>query len=137
MRDWPVVRDQGWLQDVLGSKKAAKYWGKQFEETSKGNIDSWGYRWTFACWREGMISVLPEVNLVKNIGFGEGATHTKGDNKGDASSMTKPLQFPLRYPAHMIVDRRADTYTMKTRFSRPFVRRLFSKVRRVLLGVSR
>jgi len=133
MSAWPTLRNQHWLRDFLGTKAAATYWARQFEETAKGNIDSWGYRWTYSCWREGMISVLPEVNLVKNIGFGSEATHTTGDNSNDVSSRTRPIEFPLRHPVHMIVDRQADSYTIKTRFrSRPLVWRVASRLKRLL-----
>lgn len=135
MKDWPAIRDQGWLADVLGSSSAAQSWAQNFEETWNGNIDTWDYQWTFSVWREGMVSILPEVNLVRNIGFGEDATHTRGSNEGDVSSRTAAISFPLRHPRHMIVDRRADDFTIKTRFrTRSLARRVVNKAIRVIKG---
>ena len=31
---------------------------------------TWDYQWAFACWLRSGLSVLPNVNLVSNIGFG-------------------------------------------------------------------
>jgi len=94
----------------LGDRLVARALTAMFDEVrEKGDSFSvWDYQWTFTCWREGMISILPAVNLVKNIGFGEDATHTTGDNSNDVSSRTRPLEFPLRHPVHMIVDSVAD-----------------------------
>jgi hypothetical protein len=52
--------------------------------------------------------VLPAVNLISNIGFGPGATHTKKANSAIANQATEPIEFPLKYPARIVRDRAAD-----------------------------
>lgn len=138
MDAWPVIRNEKWLEDVLCSKAGARYWERQFDETSRGNIDTWGYRWTYSCWREGMISVLPNVNLVKNIGFGADATHTRGSNAKDPSSRTHPMRFPLKHPVHMIGDRIADQRFLKTLIgkSRSLKRRMKKLIVFCVRGIS-
>ncbi len=42
----------------------------------KGQIDSWAVRWGYQASKENMVSIFPRKSLVKNIGFGEDATHT-------------------------------------------------------------
>ena len=133
MNDWPKIRDEKWLVDALGSIPAAKYWAGLFEKTWKGNIDSWDYRWTFAVWREGMIAILPKVNLVKNIGFRHDATHTTGSNAGDPSSVTQSMDFPLHHPSYMIIDRMADKFTIATHFRRISLwKRVIIKLKKII-----
>lgn len=48
-----------------------------FKRTLSGEIDTWDYQWSFACFINDGLSIIPKVNLVENIGFGEKATHTK------------------------------------------------------------
>ena len=42
----------------------------------EGKIDSWAVRWSYQANKENMISIFPRKSLIKNIGFGEEATHT-------------------------------------------------------------
>ena len=135
MNDWPAIRDGKWLVDALGSISAAEYWTRLFEATWQGNIDTWDYRWTFAIWREGMISILPKVNLVKNIGFRHDATHTTRSNAGEPSSVTQTIEFPLHHPSYMIVDRMADERTIYFR-QRPLLQHIFSRLHRLFRGVT-
>ena len=116
MRLWPELRDGGWLQDVLGDRAAAESWGRIFEETWREQNSSWAYRWTFAAWVQGALTVLPSVNLVSNIGFGERATHTRRANPL-AALPAQPMDFPLSHPPYVIRDARADRYTQRTVFS--------------------
>jgi hypothetical protein len=53
------------------------YWSEIFKATSEGLVDTWDYRWLYSNWKRNRLTVLPNSNLVLNIGFGEMATHTK------------------------------------------------------------
>jgi hypothetical protein len=46
-----------------------------------GKLDSWAIRWTFHQFKTKTFCLYPPVSLVRNIGFGEEATHTKGSVK--------------------------------------------------------
>ncbi len=113
MAAWPAVRDQGWLQDILGNAAAVRYWANIFDRTAAGEIDSWAYRWTLACWLQGGLTTLPAVNLVKNIGFGDEATHTRGSEETPESGA---LSFPLRHPPFVIRDAQADDWSEREHF---------------------
>jgi hypothetical protein len=52
------------------------YWRAIFRELTQGRIDTWDYQWMLTVWRCHGLAVRPSVNLVRNIGFGAGATHT-------------------------------------------------------------
>jgi hypothetical protein len=42
-------------------------------------IDTWDFQWVAYLWSEGLKSVAPRQSLVRNIGFGSEASHTKVD----------------------------------------------------------
>ena len=131
MREWPSMRDGGWLLDVLGNARAAKYWGNIFDAVSENRIDSWAYRWTFACWRESGLTCLPSVNLVSNIGFSGEATHTRGRNRY-ADMAIEAADTPLHHPPFVARDNVADIYTQDTMFATPSIaHRLISRLRRL------
>ena len=60
-------------------------------------INSWALPFVLHCQRRNYLSVVPEVNLVKNIGFGSGSTHTRFESFTHEIP-TRRLEFPLRHP---------------------------------------
>ncbi|WKZ15849.1 MAG: glycosyltransferase family 2 protein [Candidatus Jettenia caeni] len=116
MSAWPLIRDGKWLEDILGDSRLAKHWEGVFQATFEGEIDTWDYQWTFACWMQGALSILPNSNLVSNIGFSTEATHTTGQN-AFANMRAESLEFPLLHPRYLIRDAMADKYTERVHFS--------------------
>jgi hypothetical protein len=65
----------------------------------------------FAMWMKDGIAITPIVNLISNIGFGEGSTNTQiGDEKFAKNKITG-LNFPLRHSDKIVINKTADLYT--------------------------
>ena len=75
-----------------------------FRGTASGDIDSWGFVWAFCAMAQGGLTCVPKVNLIRNIGFGEGATHTTENSHPRANLATQSLDFPLRHPLYVCRD---------------------------------
>lgn len=133
MKLWPEIRDSGWLQDWLRDKKLTQYWMRIFEKVYLGKIDTWDYQWIFACWMQNGLTILPNVNLISNIGFGKEAVHTKKKSLF-ANMVVEAIDFPLNHPPFVIRDEKADRFTEKTHFRR---RRLFLRIPRKLFKILR
>lgn len=109
---WPALRDTDWLLAIGGGSKAfQQYWTKIFDTVHRGRVDIWDYQWTFSCWAQSGLAVLPARNLVTNVGFGEDATHTKDNVWPLANLPLEALEFPLSHPLTMIRDSAADEWT--------------------------
>ena len=81
MKRWPASKKVGLLHSVITDPVARSYWSKIWDKLWVSNKpDSWAYRWAFTCVIERGLTVLPKVNLVENVGYGEDATHTRGGN---------------------------------------------------------
>jgi hypothetical protein len=107
---WPVLRNTSWLVDVLGDARAVEHWQKLFDLTYAGidNVNTWDFQWLFATWAHRGLSILPNINLVSNIGFGDEATHTRGATNRLANLPRSEMIFPLKYPPCIVRDRDAD-----------------------------
>lgn len=127
MASWPELRDGDWLLDIFGERGAAEYWKQIFDETHGERNTSWAYRWIFTTWSQSGLTVIPSVNLVSNIGFGEQATHTKQQSSPIAALDLGKMVFPLRHPPYVVRDEQADAMTQKRLFSSP---RLTSRIAR-------
>lgn len=128
---WPQTRDAGWLHDILGDSRQANYWTRIFQRVASGEIDTWDYQWTFACWVSNALTILPNTNLISNIGFGPAATHTTRHNLF-ANMETEAMRFPLRHPKSVIRDTQADQVTIKRMINPSLVARALSGLKRAL-----
>lgn len=77
MTSFPAWSGQPDLMDWFSSREEMNYWIKKFSKFHKHPLQmtTWDYQWLFTAWLQKGISIIPEVNLVKNLGIGSG-THT-------------------------------------------------------------
>ena len=136
MKLWQQIRDGNWLEYILQQPKTVKYWQKIFQASYDGNINSWDYQWTYTCWIQNGLTVLPNVNLVSNIGFGTEGTHTTGIDTPFANIPTEEIDFPLQHPPFVIRDTLADEFTQKTLFETSAIERISKKARKILSNIS-
>jgi len=133
MKDWPALRDGGWLESAFADQGLAAYFARAFEETYYGKNDSWAYRAAYSSLAHGRLNILPSFNLVSNIGFGPDATHTQA-----APRLARPVEgltFPLTHPRFFIVDRHADGVTFAGP-RRSLVRRVLRRLRAMAIPVT-
>lgn len=117
MREWEQLKKENFLSDLFTSKSEQLYWNNIYDHVINKEIDTWDYQWQYSIWKENGVNILPEVNLVSNIGFGEGGTHTGGRDSDSANLKTERLDFPLRHPSQIIPHQKADHYTFEKLYS--------------------
>ena len=134
MEAWPELRDGGWLADILGDARAVEYWTRIFDTTHAELNTSWAYRWMYSAWIQNALTILPNMNLVTNIGFGETATHTVRGEDSIAALASSEMTFPLSHPPFVIRDELADLHSQRNVFSAaPLWRRIGRRIKRGLL----
>ena len=75
-------------------------------------MDTWDFSWQYAIWRRQGLVALPNRNLISNLGFGAGATHTVQAESRWASMPTSELGV-LEHPAQIGRDVAADRWTFE------------------------
>ncbi|HEX8060770.1 MAG TPA: nucleotide-diphospho-sugar transferase [Cyclobacteriaceae bacterium] len=78
--------------------------------TCRRNV--WDYQWQFACRIHSGLIIVPAVNLVSNIGFGELATNVYGQQIGTGLRLEE-MEMPLVHPEFVMVDRRREKRTFE------------------------
>jgi len=112
-------------QKIILSRIPSLVWRQSFGRMLKNaaHLDAWDIPFSVHCQERGYVSVVPEVNLVTNIGFGVGSTHTKFESL-TLQSPSAPIAFPLRHPETVEVshyrDRVETRLFMWLRISYPF-----------------
>lgn len=72
--------------------------------------DVWDGQWLLSVEKQKGVAILPNVNLVTNIGYGPDATHTRTPVRA-AFLEAHEITFPLRHPKTISIDRQADELT--------------------------
>ncbi len=107
---WPKAKEEKWLQGFLGDSSLVGYWTNIFEKVYRHRIDTWDYQWLFHCWTKNRLAIIPNTNLISNIGVDKDATHTVRGNKFHRMK-TEPIIFPLSHPPSVFRDSSADRHT--------------------------
>jgi hypothetical protein len=105
---WPAALKHRWLESVLDDTFERDYWTDIFTKLHRGEIDTWDYQWLFACWSQSGLSILPNENLVTNIGAGPEATHFR-DGHSTIGIPARELDDYV-HPDSVIRDREADRF---------------------------
>ncbi len=125
---WPEFRDYGSLNVLFNKTSERKYWTKIFQAIHEGKINAWSYRWMLTCWSQGMVAILPGVNLVSNIGFGGDHTNTRRISVY-AAMPNEPMAFPLQHPKIVLPHSASDAYSAKNLFTSSLWRRALRVLR--------
>jgi hypothetical protein len=133
LKSWPALKSEGTIKDLFYSEKDQIQWTRIFDRLHLGEIDTWDYQLRYAMLVNGRLSIIPNVNLISNIGFGPEATHTISDG-ATANLPTEPILFPLKHPIGIYANNQLDErYANMVRKSVPsLMRRAFSKIRRIM-----
>lgn len=116
MKDWPKYKHDNWLKN-RGNFLFRKFWEFQFDKYYHASRNVWDYQWFFTCWKNNGITIVPKVNLIKNIGFVDTATHTLPNTNTTLSSLeSKSINFPLIYPKDIFVNNKLDRIIEKKWF---------------------
>ena len=132
MKSFEEFKREGQINNIFRIKQQQKYWVKVFQKTYDSEIDSWGYIWTYTCFTNNGLCVLPNVNLVSNIGFGPESTHTKG-NDSIFSQMEVEEISEIVHPEFLLADQEADLLTSKLCFNnKNILKRMKNKALRII-----
>ena len=107
MKLWQMVSKKEVAKDILQRSKNVEFWAQTFQATHKQEIDTWDYQWVFAQWIQNGLGIIPEVNLISNIGFRADATHTTIENLFSRLE-TKKINFPLKHPPFIVQNSTID-----------------------------
>lgn len=116
LNSWTDSQQKKMLNKICSSEKEVQYWTYIFNRVFSKESVHWDYAWQYACWYHNGLTVVPEVNLVSNLGFGVHATHTKNPNSPFAN-LPKGEIYTLKHPNTSHINEEADKFTFDFRFN--------------------
>ena len=115
MQDWPQVRAEKCIAEHLDSQREYEFWRDIFDQQHANAIDTWDFAWAYTCMKQGGLTILPNVNLVSNLGFGADATHTMDINSPLSNLPTESISR-LEHPETIERNNIADQWTFQNIF---------------------
>jgi hypothetical protein len=114
MRSWPQAQRENWLAELPLTQPERDYWNSYMNRIYLGKVDTWDCQWLYACWRHMGASIIPNVNLITNIGGGPDATHTKW--AVESLAIPQGTLGNITHPKKIEVNRAADKFTFDEKF---------------------
>ena len=115
IHSWPQLKQNEQLKPQFPDQIEYDHWCRTFDAQHAGQIDTWDFPWMYAVWENDGLSVLPERNLVSNIGFGKEATHTL-DPESVLAGLPAHDIGEIVHPERVEVNLAADRYTWQSIF---------------------
>ena len=114
MTTWPEYKKSNAICSVCEDPCEQKFWIDTFDRVFDGAVDTWDYQWLYASWCQSGLSILPNSNLISNIGFGIDGTHTYNDSPWARLPIADIWE--IKHPPFMVRNKLADTYTFMNHY---------------------
>ncbi|HNR54159.1 MAG TPA: nucleotide-diphospho-sugar transferase [Flavobacteriales bacterium] len=132
MSAWPDVRDSAVWNSFFLSSAERREARAIFEATWNGTIKTWDFQHDFARILNDGITIIPEHNLVRNIGFeGDGTNTVQGLDPRDVDN-ARETPFPLVHPKEVVVDMARDLAYFNAFIRPPLFRRVKDSIKGLL-----
>lgn len=131
---WQEVKKSNILDSILNDSKAVSYWESIFDSIYENPTGiTWDYQWTFACWMQGGLNIIPNVNLVQNVGLGADATNFNSNQEVSFINLpTEAIEFPLKHPPFVVRNLPADNFIQKTVYGATRLDMFKQKLKKIL-----
>ena len=128
IKGYDKLKASGILQQCYDGGDAVKSRIIDFELIKNG-LDTWDYQWVFCRWVNSGLTIIPSLNMIKNIGFGENATHTKNNEDSRAEMMALEIEFPLKHPSYVIRDALEERILYRSMYKKSLITEILSKIK--------
>ncbi|MFD1605962.1 nucleotide-diphospho-sugar transferase [Flavobacterium artemisiae] len=103
------------FKNIFSNTIVVQCWRKIFYELRDNKIDTWDYQWSITNFFNNSLSIIPNSNLISNIGFGANATHTNDVNDIFSNLKTERL-LEISHPLAVLPNKTADFFTLNREF---------------------
>jgi len=109
---YPHLIAQNTLAQLFPDSAIKKYWQKNFNLVHTKQKDTWDIQWLFTMMVNNGLAILPNKNLISNIGYNLSATHTIDSFHELADRPTDSIS-EIKHPEFVIPNNQADYYTFR------------------------
>lgn len=119
------------LKQYCFSWNERQVWLDKFILMKKRSIDTWDFQLSFNIWKNNGMNIMPNVNLISNIGFGELSTHTN-DNNNVLANIPSQSILPINHPDVISINKEADLYSFDFLFRKSLLKIIYRIILRYI-----
>jgi hypothetical protein len=108
MTQYKEINKKGYLLSSYDTIFERDFFQYVFDEMYSGAERTWDYQWLFACRINSGLIIVPQRNLVRNLGFGMESTNTSDPNGLGYDLQSEKIEFPLKHPEFVMADQLRD-----------------------------
>jgi hypothetical protein len=113
LTDYKDFIESDYLKQLALNKEQEQFWITTFERLLQSRYDTWDYQWMYSIYKNNGLVIVPNVNLVRNIGWGAEATHTF-DKFNHLSNRKTEAITRLIHPDKIYRNKEADNFYFET-----------------------
>lgn len=118
------------LKDIVSDSALRSRYSKLFRKIYNG-VDTWDFQWTYSNIIHKGLSIIPNSNLITNIGFGNNATHSIDPNNPLANLPLEQLSS-WEIPNELRPDKEAEKKFLEiTNKIPPLYLRILNKIKKI------
>lgn len=127
IKKWEEINQNKFLRYIFKEKKFYKIWEERYDQINKNPpSDIWDYQFFFSSFLNRQLSIIPNVNLISNIGHDCEATHTTAPDDIMGNIERQSLIFPLVHPSQTQRNISYDIYLQTSNYGKiekvPFIK---------------
>jgi hypothetical protein len=111
MESYPLFEKMKYLEQAPSHARFKDYWNYYFRLHNEGKADSWGFQYSYLNLINHRLSVIPNSNLITNIGCSDQPTHFIADHPFADIPLSEPDQ--IIHPSFVIADTAADIHSQQ------------------------
>jgi hypothetical protein len=113
------------------SRNEKIFWNKNFSNVI------WDVQWAiYSVWKNNGIAVVPNKNLVTNIGFGTDATYYTDENNINSNIELSAMSFPLKHPIEIGINDSIEDVFFYNHYYVPLHKKIKNKLVKVLSSIA-
>ena len=118
MKDFSIFLKKQKIKNVFENKYHQKDWLNILNKVYKNEIDTWDYQWCYTVFKKEGLAIIPNKNLISNIGFGENSTHTSEASTFSDKTLS-PMDDSLKHPKAVSINKDIQHRALNERFNMP------------------
>ena len=124
MKSYEKFIEDGILKKLYPELSYQQLWKDMFGKIKNGKLNTWDYQWTLSIWEHGGLGIIPNQNLISNIGFSTQATHTNENNNSNLGNRITTEIGEIIFSEKVERNYDAEKYTLDKYLINGFINKL-------------
>ncbi len=113
MEEWPKFKNSKDFKSIFKNYLIRYYWVNIFNLVYENKIRTWDYQWVYSVWLNNGLSIMPNRNLVSNIGFGIDSNFTHDKTSIEANLKSFDFKLPLSHLDNKVLNYNEQKFVEK------------------------